>query len=97
MKKDFNNRQEPVLLEVIYQKRLLDEGNEVICLDNFFTGSKDNIRDLISNANFELVRHDVTKEYFAEADEISTIWHVLLPRPIISIMLLKQLKLQSLE
>lgn len=35
-------------------KRLLDEGNEVICLDNFFTGSKDNIRDLISNANFEL-------------------------------------------
>lgn len=51
-------------------KRLLDEGNEVICLDNFFTGSKDNIRDLISNANFELVRHDITKEYFAEADEI---------------------------
>jgi len=51
-------------------KRLLDEGNEVICLDNFFTGSKDNIKDLISNTNFELVRHDITKEYFAEVDEI---------------------------
>lgn len=51
-------------------KRLLDEGNEVICLDNFFTGSKDNIRGLISNTNFELVRHDITKEYFAEVDEI---------------------------
>lgn len=51
-------------------KRLLDEGNEVICLDNFFTGSKDNVRELIKNDRFELIRHDITKEYFAEADEI---------------------------
>ncbi len=51
-------------------KRLLDEGNDVICLDNFFTGSKDNIRELLQNDHFELVRHDVTKEYFAEVDEI---------------------------
>lgn len=49
---------------------LLNEGNEVICLDNFFTGSKDNIRHLLPNNHFELVRHDVTKEYYAEIDEI---------------------------
>ena len=51
-------------------ERLLEEGNEIICLDNFFTGSKNNIRHLISNDHFELVRHDVTKEYYAEVDEI---------------------------
>ncbi len=51
-------------------ERLLAEGNEIICLDNFFTGSKNNIRHLISNDHFELVRHDVTKEYYAEVDEI---------------------------
>lgn len=51
-------------------ERLLNEGNDVICLDNFFTGSKDNIRHLIGNDHFELVRHDVTKEYFAEVDQI---------------------------
>lgn len=51
-------------------ERLLNEGNEVICLDNFFTGSKDNIRHLIGNDHFELVRHDITKEYFAEVDQI---------------------------
>ncbi len=51
-------------------ERLLAEGNDIICLDNFFTGSKDNIRHLIGNDHFELVRHDVTKEYFAEVDEI---------------------------
>ena len=51
-------------------KRLLDEGEEVICLDNFFTGSKDNIRKFIGNNRFELVRHDITKEYFAEVDQI---------------------------
>ena len=48
----------------------MNEGNDVICLDNFFTGSKDNIRHLIGNNHFELVRHDITKEYFAEVDEI---------------------------
>lgn len=51
-------------------ERLLNEGNEVICLDNFFTGSKDNIRHLFDNNRFELVRHDVTKEYYAEVDQI---------------------------
>lgn len=51
-------------------ERLLDEGKEVICLDNFFTGSKQNIIHLMDNRYFELVRHDVTMPYFAEVDEI---------------------------
>ncbi len=51
-------------------ERLLNEGNDIICLDNFFTGSKDNIRHLIGNNRFELVRHDVINEYLAEVDEI---------------------------
>lgn len=51
-------------------ERLLNEGNDIICLDNFFTGSKDNIRHLIGNTGFELVRHDVINEYFAEVDQI---------------------------
>lgn len=51
-------------------ERLLNEGNDVICLDNFFTGSKDNIRHLLGNDHFELIRHDVTKEFFAEVDQI---------------------------
>lgn len=51
-------------------ERLLNENNEVICLDNFFTGSKQNILHLLSNPYFELVRHDVTAPYFAEVDEI---------------------------
>lgn len=51
-------------------KRLLDENNHVICLDNFFTGSEDNIRQFIGNRRFELVHHDVTEEYFAEVDQI---------------------------
>lgn len=49
---------------------LLDKGYDVICLDNFFTGSKDSIRHLLENNRFELVRHDITKEYFIEVDEI---------------------------
>ena len=51
-------------------RRLLDEGNEVICLDNYFTGAKTNIVDLLQNPYFELVRHDVTSPYFIEVDEI---------------------------
>lgn len=50
--------------------RLLDEGNSVICLDNFFTGSKSNILKLIPNPRFELIRHDVTFPYYSEVDEI---------------------------
>ncbi len=51
-------------------EKLLNDGNDVICLDNFFTGSKNNIRHLIGNKHFELVRHDVIKEYLAEVDQI---------------------------
>lgn len=51
-------------------ERLLNEGNDIICLDNFFTGSKNNIRHLIGNNRFELVRHDVIIEYLAEVDQI---------------------------
>lgn len=51
-------------------ERLLNEGNEVICLDNFFTGSKKNIEHLIGNPYFEVVRQDVTMPYYAEVDEI---------------------------
>ncbi len=51
-------------------ERLLNEGNDIICLDNFYTGAKDNIRHLIGNNKFELVRHDVIFDYFAEIDQI---------------------------
>ncbi len=51
-------------------ERLLNEGNEVICLDNYFTGSKQNIVHLLDNPYFELIRHDVTHPYFIEVDEI---------------------------
>jgi UDP-glucuronate decarboxylase len=51
-------------------ERLLNEGNEVICLDNYFTGSKENVIHLLKNPFFELIRHDVTMPYFVEADEI---------------------------
>lgn len=50
--------------------RLLDEGHEVISLDNYFTGKKENILSLINNPHFELVRHDVIHPYNAEVDEI---------------------------
>ena len=50
--------------------RLINEGHDVICLDNFFTGSKDNIMHLMDNHDFEVVRHDVTYPYSAEVDEI---------------------------
>jgi UDP-glucuronate decarboxylase len=51
-------------------ERLLNEGNEVYCLDNFFTGQKQNIVHLLDNPYFELIRHDVTAPFFIEADEI---------------------------
>jgi len=51
-------------------ERLLNEGNEVICIDNFFTGSKDNIVHLMNNPFFELIRHDVTMPFYIEVDEI---------------------------
>jgi UDP-glucuronate decarboxylase len=49
---------------------LLGSGNEIICLDNFFTGSKQNIVHLIDNPYFELVRHDIVETFYAEVDEI---------------------------
>ncbi len=50
--------------------RLVNDGHDVICLDNYFTGSKENILHLIGNKHFELVRHDVTVPYHAIVDEI---------------------------
>ena len=50
--------------------RLLKEGNEVVCLDNYFTGQKKNIVHLLNNPFFEMVRHDVTMPFFIEVDEI---------------------------
>jgi UDP-glucuronate decarboxylase len=49
---------------------LLSEGHDVLCVDNFFTGSKDNIKHLISNSRFELMRHDVTFPLYVEVDQI---------------------------
>lgn len=51
-------------------ERLLHDGCEVICLDNYFTGQKENIVHLLSNPYFELIRHDVTMPFFIEVDEI---------------------------
>jgi len=51
-------------------KKLVEEGNDVICLDNFFTGSKDNVWKLMDYKNFELMRHDVTEKLFVEVDQI---------------------------
>ncbi|MCK9160054.1 MAG: SDR family oxidoreductase [Bacteroidaceae bacterium] len=50
--------------------RLIEDGNDVICLDNFFTGTKENIIQLMDNHHFELVRHDIIEPYRAEVDEI---------------------------
>ena len=50
--------------------RLIKDGCDVICLDNYFTGSKDNVRHLIGNDRFELVRHDVTTSFYAEVEKI---------------------------
>ncbi len=51
-------------------ERLLSEGNEIICLDNYFTGSKKNIVHLIKEPYFELIRHDITMPFFIEVNEI---------------------------
>jgi len=51
-------------------ERLLNDGHEVLCMDNYFTGGKQNIAHLLSNPYFELIRHDVTMPYFVEVDEI---------------------------
>lgn len=51
-------------------ERLLNEGNEVLCLDNYFTGSKDNIVHLLNNPYFEIIRHDIVHSFHADVDEI---------------------------
>jgi UDP-glucuronate decarboxylase len=51
-------------------ERLLAEGNDVLCVDNFYTGSKDNVPHLLSNPHFEILRHDVTFPLYVEVDEI---------------------------
>ncbi len=51
-------------------EELLQKGNEVICLDNFHTGSKENIQHLVGNPKFELIRHDITEPFRAEVDQI---------------------------
>lgn len=51
-------------------ERLLNEGHEVVCLDNYFTGQKQNVVHLLDNPFFELIRHDVTMPFFIEVDEI---------------------------
>lgn len=56
--------------------RLMSRGEEVICLDNYYTGSKDNIRRWINHENFELIRHDVTEPIKLEVDRI---WHLACP------------------
>src|SRR5215213_4790170 len=51
-------------------ERLISEGNEVLCLDNFFTGRRENIIHLLDNPRFELIRHDVTEPILLEVDQI---------------------------
>jgi len=51
-------------------ERLLNDGHEVICLDNYFTGQKQNVVHLLANPYFEIIRHDVTMPFFIEVDEI---------------------------
>ena len=57
-------------------KKLLERGEEVICIDNFFTGTKQNIEPLMHHPNFELIRHDVTESIKIEVDKI---WHLACP------------------
>ena|SRR6267142_418406 len=71
-------------------QRLIDQGHEVLCVDNFFTGRRLNIRHLLGNPRFELLRHDVTFPLYVEVDQIynlacpahrSTISWILCKRP----------------
>ena len=72
-------------------KELLARGEEVICLDNFFTGSKTNIKNLFKHNDFEFIRHDVTEPIKLEVDNI---WHLAAPylQFIINLIQLKQLR-----
>jgi UDP-glucuronate decarboxylase len=57
-------------------ERLLERGQEVVCLDNFFTGARQNVEHLLGNPRFELVRHDVTQPIIIEVDQI---YHLACP------------------
>src|SRR5574341_538934 len=57
-------------------ERLLAEGHEVLCLDNFFTGRKKNVHHLLDNHDFELIRHDIVHPIFLEVDRI---YHLACP------------------
>lgn len=57
-------------------EKLLKQNHDIICLDNFFTGSKDNIIDLMDNHRFELIRHDITESILLEVDQI---YHLACP------------------
>src|SRR6201990_1691898 len=57
-------------------ERLLKDGHEVVCLDNFFTGSRANVEHLLDNHRFELMRHDVTERMTMEVDEV---YHLACP------------------
>ena len=50
--------------------RLIEEGNYVICLDNFFTGRKRNVEHLVGNKNFDLVQHDVINPFWTDVEEV---------------------------
>ena len=56
--------------------KLMDKGEEVICVDNFFTGTKKNLIQWLGNSSFELIRHDITKPITLEVDKI---WHLACP------------------
>ena len=51
-------------------EKLLEQGNDVVCMDNLFTGQKDNIRHLMENPYFEFIRHDVLEDVYVECDQI---------------------------
>ena len=51
-------------------RRLLADGNDVLCVDNSYTGTRDNVPDLLGNPRFDLMRHDVTLPLYIKADEI---------------------------
>ena len=57
-------------------KKLIENGEEVLCLDNFYTGTRKNIKEFLDNPNFELIRHDVTNKISIEVDKI---WHLACP------------------
>ena len=51
-------------------RRLVNGGHDVVAVDNFFTSQKTNVKDLMGKPNFEVIRHDITKEFFIEVDQV---------------------------